>query len=192
MIRVDLVTEGWATSGATQARGCAHLDDRLLPAEALAAELDGCETDVAWLGTVSRLNGCFALVTQRDRGVLAAVDRIRSIPLFYSVRRGDFFLSDNAHRVLEPLGPGEIKPVADAEFRLTGYVTGRDTLYEGVYQIKAGELLSFDSARPDTPERRRYYVFQHRDFFSAGTSELISRLVCLPHRGIFIRYEAAF
>jgi asparagine synthase (glutamine-hydrolysing) len=186
MIRVELATDGWATSGATQARGHAHLDDRSLPAQALAAELDGCDTDVTWQETVTRLNGCFALVTRRDRRVLAAVDRLRSIPLFYSSRGGDFVLTDSAYRTLDAPGSGEMSPAADAEFQLTGYVTGRETLCGDVYQLEAGELLSFDSSGAGTPERRRYYAFQHRDFLVAPESDLIDRLEQV-HAGVFRR-----
>jgi asparagine synthase (glutamine-hydrolysing) len=186
MICVDLVTAGWATRGATQARGYAHFQDRFLRAETLAATLDACATDAAWQETVTGLNGCFAIVTRRDERVLAAVDRLRSIPLFYATRGDECLLSDSAYRALEAGGPNEIDPVADAEFRLTGYVTERETLYRGLYQIEGGELLRFDPTRLTTPERRRYYSFRHHDFVSAGTSELISRLEHV-HAGVFRR-----
>jgi asparagine synthase (glutamine-hydrolysing) len=186
MIRVDLVADGWASSGATRARGYAHLDGRFLRAEALAAALEACDTAAAWRATISRLNGCFALVTRRGGEALAAVDRIRSIPLFYSTRDGEALLSDSAYRTLEGSGPGTVNAAADAEFRLTGYVTGPETLYAGVHQIEAGEILSISSTSPDARERYRYYAFRHGDFLATGTSELISRLEQV-HAGVFSR-----
>jgi asparagine synthase (glutamine-hydrolysing) len=184
--RVDLVADGWATSGATRARGYAHLDGRFLRAEALAAALDGCATPADWQAIVRRLNGCFALVTRRDGGLLAAVDRIRSIPLFYSTRGRELVLSDSAYAVLEGSGSDAIDAAADAEFRLTGYVTGRETLYAGVYQIEAGELLRWDEGNAAALERHRYYAFRHGDFLSSGTSALISALDQV-HAGVFKR-----
>ena len=90
MNRIDLGADGWARSGGSRARGYAHLDDRFRTAAELAATLDACATDVAWIGTVGRLNGCFAIVTERDGRVLAAVDRVRSIPLFYALGSAAF------------------------------------------------------------------------------------------------------
>jgi asparagine synthase (glutamine-hydrolysing) len=176
VIHVYLTDDGWAASGGTQARGYAHLGERFLCGEALAAVLDALATDVEWQETVSRLNGCFALVTRRTGSVLAAVDRVRTIPLFYATRGGDLVLSDSAYHALPATPPGKIDPVAEAEFRLTGYVTGRDTLYQGVHQVEAGELVRFDSARPETIERHRYHGFRHRNFLRENTSELIAQL----------------
>jgi len=57
--------------------------------------------------------------------LLAAVDRLRSIPLFYLADSPGAWWSDSAYRVLEAAQGREPDADAQAEFRMTGYVTGR-------------------------------------------------------------------
>ncbi|MGH8315784.1 MAG: hypothetical protein ACRETU_11615, partial [Steroidobacterales bacterium] len=185
MNRIELEARGWARAGGSQVRGGGHLDHRSRTAEELAASLEACTTDAAWMEMVSRTNGCFAAVTVREGRTLAAVDRIRSIPLFYAPRSDGTHLSDDAYRLL-PATEAGIDPVADSEFRLTGYVTGRETLGKDVFQIEAGELIRFDSTREPPLERHRYHRFQHRDFVEAEVSRLIAELENV-HEGVFRR-----
>lgn len=186
MNRVHLESGGWVRSGSSQARGGAHLDDCFLDAGNLAAKLDGCATDAAWMEIVGRLNGCFALVSVRAGGVLAAVDRIRSIPLFYSAGDEGVCLSDDAYRVMRASTSSEVNEVAGIEFHLTGYVTGAETLHSGVSQLEAGELMAFALDPGSRPVRRRYYDFRHQKFFSTDTADLVSRLESV-HSSVFRR-----
>ncbi len=183
MARIELSASGWAVAGQTHARGYAHLEGRFLDAPALAAAVDAATTDAAWEACVRQLNGCFAVVTRRNDCLSAAVDRLRSIPLFYG-REGDTFtLSDSAYRIrLDPAGHG-LDPLAESEFCLTGYVTGDQTLRSEVRQIEAGALIR--AAGPDV-EVRRYYDFRHRDFLAASQSELIAKLEQV-HASVFAR-----
>lgn len=185
MNRVELGSPTWARAGSSQARGYAHLDGRFCAAGEVAAALDRTATDSAWIETIGRLNGCFAVVTQRDGRVLAAVDRIRSIPLFYRFDKVDVHLSDSAYRVLPP-GPGTVDTDAATEFCLTGYVTGPETLCVGVFQLEAGEIIRVEPSRTLAPERHRYHQFHHGDFLAAGIADLIARLENV-HAGVFRR-----
>jgi asparagine synthase (glutamine-hydrolysing) len=176
VIEFKPVGRPWSSCGATHACGYAHLGDRFLRADAIAALLDACPTDAVWQETMGRLNGCFAVVTRRGAKLLAGVDRIRSIPLFFSSRGTDCFVSDDAYLVLAASGSSEPNPMANAEFPLTGYVTGEETLYTGVRQVQAGCILRFDGARPDGPQRLRYYEFRHGGFFADDSAALVARL----------------
>jgi len=88
-----------------------------------------------------QLNGFFAVVVQNDQAVFAAVDRVRSIPLFYGQAKGQVFLSDEAEWVRQSIGDSEVNSVARQEFLFAGYVTGRETLFPRVCQLQAGEYL---------------------------------------------------
>lgn len=175
MNHVDLVARGWEQSGGSRARGFAHLDQRFLQPRELAATLDACATDATWAATVGRLNGCFAVATVRDGRLLAAVDRIRSIPLFYAIANGDVRLGDSAYAVMPQEQCAGIDEIADLEFRLTGYVTGMQTLHPSVFQIEAGQAVIFDASVTRQPIRQRYHEFRHGDFLPED-SNLIARL----------------
>jgi asparagine synthase (glutamine-hydrolysing) len=184
-IGIELAGAGWHTSGSTRVRGYAHLDDRFLQGAELARVLDTCPSSDTWQGTVARLNGCFAAITQRGEIVLAAVDRVRSIPLFYGADGVACRVSDNAYLIPDaPQGPS-FNAIAAAEFRLTGYVTGRETLDLRVNQIQAGELLYWDVANGGGPRRRQYYEFRHHDVLSQSTADLISRIERV-HGNVFL------
>ena len=185
MNRVDLTACGWEQSGGSHARGFAHLDQRFLPARELAATLDACATDAAWAAAVGRLNGCFAAATLRDGRLLAAVDRIRSIPLFYAIENGDVRLGDSAYVVMPQERCAGIDDIVDLEFRLTGYVTGMQTLHPRVFQIEAGQAVVFDASVTRQPIRLRYHELRHGDFLHED-SDLIERLESV-HRKVFRR-----
>ena len=133
---------GWHSGDAAHVRGAAFSGDELWLRERLAVELHRA-TDLAGLTQfLSRLNGFFAAVSQVDEhALLAAVDRTRSMPLFYASAGGSFYLSDDAEWVQRQVGYAEPDELIAAEFLLAGYVTGPDTLNPRVKQLQAGEAL---------------------------------------------------
>jgi asparagine synthase (glutamine-hydrolysing) len=185
-VRTELNDALWARSGTTRARGYAHLDGRFLPADRIAAEADACASDEAWARLIARLNGCFAIVTEHEGRVLAAVDRVRTIPLFYGERARGVVVSDDAYRIPAEQTAPAIDPDADVEFCLTGYVTGAQTLRAGVRQLEAGTWIRASASTPASAEVSRYHAFRHSEFLPEDTPALIDRLDRL-HRGVFER-----
>lgn len=122
-------------------------------------------------------NGFYALIWERGSLLYAAVDHIRSIPLFYALKGSDFFLSDDAEWVREQVGNTTMDEVAKEEFQLTGYVTGQDTLYPDVKQLQAGEFLSINTSA-ETPQLKteRYYRFLHTEPESYDQQDLYKKL----------------
>lgn len=87
--------------------------------------------------------GFYAIVAEEPHRVTAAVDRIRSIPIFYGISRdGGLRLSDRAEWVRNEIGANTVLIGARNDFLLAGYVTGENTLVEGVKQLQAGQHLS--------------------------------------------------
>jgi asparagine synthase (glutamine-hydrolysing) len=133
---------GWHSCSATHARGAAFSGDELWRSERLADEVGRTAGLAHFMRLISPLNGYFAAARQADdRTLLAAVDRTRSMPLFYATASGTFFLSDDAEWVQQQVGYAEPDELIAAEFLLAGYVTGRDTLNPRVKQLQAGEAL---------------------------------------------------
>lgn len=150
--------DGWAGGDGTYVRGSAFLDGERLGAAALADRLGCQETTAAVRETVASLNGFFAVVHRTDDGVVAAVDRHQTHPLFYGWDDETCHISDDADRIRDRLGPQSREPLAEAEFLLTGYVTGGETLYPDIRQLQAGELVTAGGADDIEPER--YYRYQ--------------------------------
>lgn len=95
-----------------------------------------------WTARLAAIPSPFGAVLVRDDAVLAAVDRARSFPLFRAETDGGLWLGDDARRIGEEGGaePGR-DPVAEAEARLTGFVTGEGTLHPQVRQLRSGDVL---------------------------------------------------
>ncbi len=184
--RVELRDGLWQRSGRTHVRGYAHLDGRFVGAAQIAAAAEASQDDAQWAALIARLNGCFAVVTERGDRVLAAVDRVRTIPLFHGLGPDGYVVSDDAHRI--PVrGPSTaLDPDAAVEFLLTGYVTGAQTLRPGVRQVEAGTSIRIDATAPAEVAASRYHTFRHGDFFQANPEALIDRLDAL-HRAVFGR-----
>ena len=100
----------------------------------------------------------FAAIIEAPNFVLAFVDTIRSYPIFYFQQPGSLILSNSARWVR---AEGDLKTLnSDSvlEFSMAGFVTGRETLYENLFQLQAGELLFFDK-RSGQIALERYYRF---------------------------------
>jgi asparagine synthase (glutamine-hydrolysing) len=105
-------------------------------------------------------NGCFSVVFKKDNDLYVAVDRIRSIPLFYIRFQGNWVVSDNPNYLVEKVNLSEPNSLALIEFLATGYVTGNETLVEELRQVQAGELIHF---KQDDLHPQFYHSYQTND-----------------------------
>jgi len=158
--------------------GTAFLGSRMLQGEALLNHFLAWKTAEEWKEALLALNGFFAVVIKRGTQVFAAVDRLRSIPLFYGKLGTDVFISDDARWVKDRVGDQELEPLAKQEFLATGYVTGPDTLFPKVKQIQAGEFVLFQTSEDGHSDvfPQRYFRYVHSDYFDSPEEILHQRL----------------
>lgn len=103
------------------------------------------------------ISGNFSFIIEdKNNKVLACVDKIRSYPLLYRCCNGSLTIISSP---CEIKGNADLKKdqVSFLEFKMAGYVTGRDTLFEGVSQLQAGEFLHFDGKTLDVKVYYRFY-----------------------------------
>jgi len=96
--------------------------------------LQNLEED-SFSSTLSSLNGHFGFVYQDDDVTFAAVDRVRSIPIFYN----DSEISSNPNFLTNER---IINPKAILPFRMAGYTIGNSSLYEQIECPLGGHYLS--------------------------------------------------
>ena len=157
---------GWESDSETQimVHGSAFHGDKLLRGRQLATVFGEAEPGPdAWVDLLSQCNGFFAIARYSTSATLVAVDRVRSIPVFYGQQGGTVFISDEADWVRQRVGDTEMEPVAREEFQLAGYVTGSDTLYPNVKQLQAGELLHIVDGEQTELTTHRWYRFTHSE-----------------------------
>jgi asparagine synthase (glutamine-hydrolysing) len=161
-VDVSLTRDGWVSRNGTFVRGAAFDGDILLSASGLAETFAGCKSDEQFVEKLKCLNGFFAVVQVIDRSCRFAVDRVRSIPLFYSLQSGVLRVSDCDERLASMHTPRQRNEVGEAEFFHVGYVTSRDTREEGVWQCLAGEMVSAESGADASSLRSiPYFLYQH-------------------------------
>ena len=164
---------GWASAGGLRLRGSAALDGEPQNANVLARRLEGLSVNAA---TLRRMNGGFAVVSLSEGSLVAAVDRLRTVPLFYGQHGGQLYISDDAHWVADQLPPEPFDDVRSAEFLVLGYVTGPDTLRRDVKQLQAGELLAAEAGPNGVSiSTQRYFTYAQGDYFSESFEEVLDR-----------------
>lgn len=176
----------WASSSGTNVRGAAFLGDLLLRNKELAHKLQNIASPVQFREVVGQLNGFFALIHDIGNGTIcAAVDRSRSIPLFYAQCGEKVVISDDAQWVFAQTGDEEYDRDAATEFVLTSYVTGRDTLYPSVKQLLPGEMLTVDTGVDNTKHCvTRYSRFLHLQTADPGVPALLDKLDKAVHSAL--------
>ena len=141
MISLDWPEGLWRQSELRQSRGIIYVrgyafqGEKFFKDDAIAEFLSRCCQDISLEETktkirelVPTLNGCWAIVTAWSDGqILAACDRVRSIPLFYSQQPGGILLSSSIYPIVDKIHP-DISILAAEDYLLVGHVT-RATLF---------------------------------------------------------------
>lgn len=102
--------------------------------------------------------GHFAGVVETQNIICAFVDKIRSYPIFYCFLNGEIKVSNSARLLKEKLSLNSINKVSELEFKMAGYVTGRETIYKEIFQMKAGELLIYNKEEKEF-KLERYFTY---------------------------------
>ncbi len=119
-------------------------------------------------------NGNFAIIIDTPLKSICIVDRVRSIPLFYTKCGNHVMISDDCYYIKDNIN-NKFSEVSAVEFLLTGYVTGSETLIDGINQIQAGEVHIFYKNN-DLLETFCYHRYLYKDYFSLSEEELLLRL----------------
>lgn len=140
--------------------------------------------------------GCYAFIIMHKDIVFAAVDHVASTPIYYS----NHAVSNCARTLQKEVKAFDLDKTALNEFCMTGYCTGAQTLYHGLYMVKAGEGVFISSSHK--PEFLRHFLYLPQidenldmtnakealgsvldDVFRRLVRELNGRVVLLPLSG---------
>lgn len=153
-VKIKTLLKGYdcygSSSGKIYVKGNIFLDKKAL---SLKEIYEGLENEKQVF--LEKINGFYSLVYVCPLMVIAAVDIIRSIPLFYSYNEIDneIVISENTHSLLL----GKKKNLVNIDiFQLCSYVIGNETLYDDIKQIQAGEFLL---AHNSFVEEKKYFEF---------------------------------
>ncbi|MDF1548505.1 MAG: asparagine synthase C-terminal domain-containing protein [Bacteroidales bacterium] len=124
-------------------KGYLFYGNKLKPEEQIFSELENIQTKESMITWLDKANGCFSVVIKRNNIILFAVDNIRTFPIFYSIEKTEFIITDDPVSVFNDTK--EIDPLAAFEIESAAYVTGKRTLFRDVYQVQAGEIIVYSN-----------------------------------------------
>lgn len=120
------------------------------------------------------LHGNFAcIVRNREGHVIAATDRIRSYPMYYTQSGEMIYVGSDPYAIKARMSKVTRNPEAFLEFKMAGYVTGGETLFHEIRQLQAGEFLVWDGKEPIVKD---YYAFYDSVSSEKSGAELIQEL----------------
>lgn len=125
----------WYAAEGIQVRGYAFDPaGELLTGSSLAAYFRDVVAEDDFVTRIRSLNGFFAIIVEGDR-TFAAVDRLRSFPLFYHFRKGTYCFTDDGEQLAASGVEADWNELSVQEFRCAGYVTGKETLSRHLFQL---------------------------------------------------------
>lgn len=83
----------------------------------------------------------FSFIYQNNNRIIAAVDTIRSYPIFFSKSNSNFLFSNSAETIREKINKIEPNELAFKEFQMLGYTLKSKTLIKQISQISAGKFV---------------------------------------------------
>jgi asparagine synthase (glutamine-hydrolysing) len=125
--------------------------DRVL---ALLADRGPDAARLASLLAVER--GHFAVIVQGPDWIVAAVDKIRSAPVFVARQEHVTMVSPSARHLREAAQLRDADPAGVVEMVMAGYATGANTTVRGLHQVRAGQMLIDRGTGPGVSHYFRY------------------------------------
>lgn len=154
------VAAGWAGN----ARGYAFWKGRRLTAAELASEACVQAAAGTFPAFVYELNGSFCLISTDGTLACVAVDRVRSLPLFYRSTTTCLVIADDPLATLSQGEAPRLQSASVGQVLRCGYTVGDATLIEGVSQLEAGQYL----LRNQRGESRPVFYYQHLHLADPG------------------------
>jgi asparagine synthase (glutamine-hydrolysing) len=126
-------------------------------------------------GLAARIDGMFAFAIwdARTRELHLVRDRLGKKPLYYGTRGDRFFFASELKSIWSA-APGEwkVRPESIARFLYWGYLPGRETIFENVFQLLPARILTLT---PTGQRERRYWRLSFADKVRMPASEIIDR-----------------
>ncbi len=119
---------------------------KLFNSQSMLLILANLKKKVDLLSFLSEIQGFFSFIIIFEEEVVVVSDRVRSIPFFWTRYHNDeYIFSDSPYNLINK--DTKINKVSENELRLSGYVTGSETLYSNVYQTLPGFVYSYQNGK---------------------------------------------
>jgi asparagine synthase (glutamine-hydrolysing) len=110
------------------------------------------------LSWVKNISGHFAIVIETNKGAVAVVDKICTIPIFTAECKNTIFISNHATILKNEckMSYTDLDLSAGLEVYMSGHTIGNKTLYRGIKRLEAGECLLYGN---NSISKKYYYTY---------------------------------
>jgi asparagine synthase (glutamine-hydrolysing) len=165
----------WHNIKEIYAKGCLFNNkNKLFRNHELITYFDGVKDAAHFMQKLKDANGLFSVIINYGDEVLAAVDRARCFPLFYTLKDNDIIISDSVEALLKQTGSGLPDETASQGFLAAGYVSGSRTLIRNISQIRAGEYICFSNGIISTGF---FHTFIPECISESSTADLVNNIL---------------
>ena len=107
---------------------------------------------------IKSINGHFALILKRDDLIFAAVDKIKSTPIFFTKINDDFLIDHDPKNLVNMNEFNKtIDNDAKLEVSMSGFTIGNKTIYKNLLSLKAGEIVVFKNSSYEYIQYYKYF-----------------------------------
>jgi len=126
-------------------------------------------------GLISKLlekEGNFCGIHKTPEYTIAYVDRVRSYPLFYSMINNKLYISDRVEELA--IFDDRYDDRSVIELQMSNFVSGKNTIFKNVFQIKPGEVLMYNKNNNEF-KKIKYSCYFSESVFTQTKGELIKK-----------------
>ncbi len=134
-----------------------------LPANMAVSFFSNITSKKKLLYLLQAIDGAFTLIIKIDGGMLIATDPMGMFPLLYTKVSGKWHIADNIEHLLRHKENCRLNASALPEFHASGFILDKETLIEGIFRTRPGEVLWLKD--PDEVSTKIYHFFLP-DFFT--------------------------
>jgi len=113
---------------------------------------------------INHLTGHYSFIIDSPHFIIASVDKIRSYPIFHAKTSKGFYISNSATDLQVSADLMEPNTESVLEFQMAGFVTGSNTLYQGLHQLQGGEFLVYEKKNNKLTIEKHFTYFPEKIF----------------------------
>jgi asparagine synthase (glutamine-hydrolysing) len=176
MIHKILQKEKWFETDNIFTRGyCFDSENRFYSGEKLSSFFSTVNNENDFCKLLKNITGVFSVIISCNNNLLAASDKSRVYPLFYSLDNEDINISDNPYSLLT--GKNTVNSDAEGEFLLSSFTLDEKTLIDGIFQIKPLCYLYSENGKIAQKSYYSYCIENEQISLSKNTNENFSAIL---------------
>ncbi len=124
-------------------KGYAYVDECYLEGKELIDVFLNVVTKDDFIQVIKSLNGIFAVIINLPNQVLAAVDKYGVFELYYSLLKGNLFISDYVEEIIKETNQKKINIEGKKDYLYCGFIIKGQTLIENIHSLPASNFLHY-------------------------------------------------